>query len=59
VVDLAGVPPEEAAGLVVRWARAHQVEVLNAAGPRESHRPGIHDLALDVMRRVLAACQGG
>ncbi|MEW6753444.1 MAG: putative molybdenum carrier protein, partial [Candidatus Latescibacterota bacterium] len=57
VVDLARVSPAEAAGLVVQWVCAHQIQVLNVAGPRESSQPGIHALALAVMRRVVAACR--
>jgi len=29
--------------------------VLNVAGPRESTRPGIHDLAATLLRTVLAS----
>ncbi len=35
------------------WMRSHGVRVLNVAGPRESHAPGIHDQALAFLRRLL------
>jgi hypothetical protein len=50
VIDLDGSPDE---GDVRAWASAHQVRVLNVAGPRESSCPGIHDEAAAFLRRVL------
>lgn len=52
------VPPDaqDAAALerVRSWLVAHDVEVLNVAGPRESGAPGIHDLAVAFLRALLA-----
>jgi predicted Rossmann-fold nucleotide-binding protein len=39
---------------VSSWAGAQGVGVLNVAGPRESKRPGVYELALEFMRRLLA-----
>jgi hypothetical protein len=50
MVDLDGTPSAEA---VRAWARAHQVGVLNVAGPRESSAPGIHHRAAQFLREVL------
>ena len=52
VIDLDNPPPIER---LVRWFEAHDVEVLNVAGPRESGRPGIHDTAAAFLRRLMAA----
>jgi len=38
---------------VTQWLGRHAVGVLNVAGPRESGQPGIHDLAVALLRRVL------
>ena len=35
------------------WAHAHQVGVLNVAGPRESSCPGVHDEAVAFLRGLL------
>jgi hypothetical protein len=45
-------PPSPAA--VRAWAQAHEVWVLNVAGPRESHAPGIHGQAVQFLREVLS-----
>jgi len=39
---------------VPRWARAHDVSVLNVAGPRESQRPGIQGEARRFLEKALA-----
>lgn len=52
VVDLDHPPPPES---LTTWLESHAVKVLNVAGPRESGRPGIHDLAAGFLRRLLAA----
>ncbi len=39
---------------VSSWIGGHRVRVLNIAGPRESKRPGVHELALRFLRRLLA-----
>lgn len=36
------------------WLVAHEVEVLNVAGPRESGAPGVHDQAVAFLRALLA-----
>lgn len=38
---------------VNNWIRAHDIKTLNVAGPRESKVPGIHDLAVDFLKKVL------
>jgi hypothetical protein len=50
VVQLEDDPDPEAVSL---WAGAHGVGVLNVAGPRESKCPGVYELALGFMRRLL------
>lgn len=50
VLDLLGDPDPTQ---VQRWARAHDVRVLNVAGPRESQRPGIHADALRFLEGAL------
>ena len=50
VVDLAAPDPAR----VRDWLAAHDVGVLNVAGPRESERPGIADAAAAFLRAVLA-----
>jgi len=39
---------------VSSWADTYGVRVLNIAGPRESKRRGVYELALRFMRRLLA-----
>lgn len=51
VVDLGGEKALEAA---TSWLRDIPVTVLNVAGPRESGRPGIHDRAAGLLRRLFA-----
>ena len=40
-------------GPVLEWGEAHQIKVLNVAGPRESTLPGVYDRAADFLRRLL------
>lgn len=40
------------------WLAAVPVRTLNVAGPRESRRPGIHDAAADLLRRLLGGADG-
>jgi hypothetical protein len=44
---------------VLQWLQTHHVQVLNVAGPRESHQPGIYREARAVLERLidLASCQ--
>jgi hypothetical protein len=51
VVDLS---KRTAVSATLRWARRHQVRVLNVAGSRESRSPGIHQRATRYLRRLLA-----
>ncbi len=56
VVDLARGPQAET---IREWLHAHDVRVLNVAGPRESQQPGIQREAhrlLTAVLRSLAAC---
>ena len=46
-------PPEAAVAQVRAFLDEARPRVLNVAGPRESSRPGIHALALAVLRKVL------
>jgi hypothetical protein len=36
------------------WCLAHEIRVLNVAGPRESESPGIYQQAVEFLRAVLA-----
>lgn len=36
-----------------RWLQTNRIEILNVAGPRESHRPGIYERATAMLRRLL------
>ena len=40
-------------GTVASWIQQRGIKVLNVAGPRESKCPGLHDQALDFLRRLL------
>lgn len=51
VVDL---EDEQALELAALWLAEKPVTVLNVAGPRESGRPGIHDRAAHLLRRLFA-----
>lgn len=39
------------------WVTAHQIQVLNIAGPRESKSPGVYAKAVTFLRRVLSLTQ--
>lgn len=45
------VPTDQ--GEVVTWIRQHRIRVLNVAGPREGHSPGIHLVAAVYLRALL------
>ena len=49
-VDLSGSPSAKEARL---WIAAHQVRVLNVAGPRESGAPGVAELAREYVVALL------
>lgn len=52
VIDLADLPaPAECR----TWFEAHEIRVLNVAGPRESHRPGfVYRVAFDFLNLVFS-----
>ena len=56
VVDLDAAP---SAAAVADWLRAHQVRILNVAGPRESQSPGIAAAAAEFLRQVFALWAAG
>lgn len=43
---------------VRRWLLDHRVRVLNVAGPRESHSPGIADRACGFLQALFSASSG-
>jgi len=45
-------------GAVLPWLRAHDIQVLNVAGPRESHCPGIHARATAFLTDLFAGLAG-
>jgi hypothetical protein len=45
----------DAAFSILGWLRKHSVKTLNVAGPRESKRPGIHRLTLELLEAVDAS----
>jgi hypothetical protein len=51
VVNLAA--PTEALQRVNDWLQFYQIEVLNVAGPRESHHPGIYRRAANFLDKLL------
>ncbi len=51
---LADPTDPQAPRAVAAWLERNAVGVLNVAGPRESTRPGIYDLAAELLRAVLA-----
>jgi hypothetical protein len=50
VIDLRG---EGASANIRKWAKIHQIQVLNVAGPRESKFPGIYEEAKKYLGRFL------
>ena len=47
------------ATMVRRWIRESGAEILNVAGPRESHSPGIYDMAHGFLLMALKPWAGG
>ena len=39
---------------ILAWAEQHAICTLNVAGPGESHCPGIHGQALEILRELIA-----
>ena len=62
-VDLGSQTPQEAAGEVTRWLNGLMADRtslrLNVAGPRASEAPGVHALARETLRLVLAPYSWG
>lgn len=40
---------------ILDWLQRNKIDVLNVAGPRESHHPGIYKNAYDVLIRVFSS----
>lgn len=51
-LDLATTPPAASAGALRAWLAGERIAILNVAGPRASHCPGIAD---DVRNLLVAA----
>jgi hypothetical protein len=54
VVDPAGRPAPQICQEIHEWAAAHNIAVLNVAGPRESECPGAYEQAGALLRALLA-----
>jgi hypothetical protein len=52
VVQLDDGVSEKVCALVLDWLREHAIHTLNVAGPRESKRPGIYRVTLDLLDAV-------
>ena len=59
VVQLDAAASTETATDVLAWLRDHGIETLNVAGPRESRRPGIHNLTGELLQAVNLASHRG
>jgi hypothetical protein len=57
VLDLLMATDEESLGQVQRWLLTGQIKVLNVAGPRETHHPGIYERALVFLAELFALQQ--
>lgn len=55
VVQLDNGVTAQATTSVLTWLRAYDIKTLNVAGPRESKRPGIYQLAIGLLRAVDAS----
>ena len=53
VVDLDESPDP---AICAAWLQEHRISVLNVAGPRESHNPGIYHLARQYIERIWRGC---
>ncbi|MBS0317690.1 MAG: putative molybdenum carrier protein [Proteobacteria bacterium] len=49
---------EDLAASVAAWLRRHDVKTLNVAGPRESKRPGVYRLTVELLEAVEARSAG-
>ena len=45
-------PVDVTAIQVKEWLAAQEVEILNVAGPRESHSPGVYRESLEILKRI-------
>ncbi|MDR2689742.1 MAG: putative molybdenum carrier protein [Azoarcus sp.] len=54
VAQLDSCVTTESAASVIAWLREHTIETLNVAGPRESRRPGIYCLSLELLDAIVA-----
>lgn len=52
VLQLDSGPTRELASIVIEWLRPNAIDTLNVAGPRESKRPGIHRLTVELLEAV-------
>ena len=50
VIDLSGKPDPKS---IMAWVVQNNIQTLNVAGPRESKSPGVHDMAVDFLKRML------
>ena len=50
---IANMTNKDAQKNVADWLRANEIDVLNIAGPRESTSPGIYQLSLDFLEKVV------
>ncbi len=52
VLDLSN--EEATAGAILSWVQAHNVRILNVAGPRESKCPGIYEQSKGFLRQLFS-----
>lgn len=45
-------PQSKSADSILKWIRAHQIQILNVAGPRESESPGIYAVTLALLTKT-------
>ena len=58
VIDAAAIDPPAAAALAAEFVKAHSIEVLNVAGPRESTRAGAFEASRETVALLLASIGG-
>jgi hypothetical protein len=52
-IDIAQDLPAEAARKAKAWVGRNKIRVLHVAGPQESKSPGIHDIAFDIVSKII------
>jgi hypothetical protein len=52
-IDLDRALPAEAVCNAKAWVDQYKIKVLHVAGPQESNSPGIHDIAFDIVSRII------